>query len=82
MVHFELELYINAWLVAGVEIEQSVSAANVDDLSVENVALTHFVLLEFYCNIWFVESDDIDKVIDKVLIDGNPLPVNIPALDK
>ena len=49
--HFELELYNNAWLVAGDETEQSVSAANVDDPPVETVALIHFELLEFHCNI-------------------------------
>ena len=38
LAHFELELYTNAWLVAGDEIEQSVSAANVDDPPVETVA--------------------------------------------
>ena len=48
LAHFELELYINPWLVAGDEIEQSVSAANVDDPPVETVVLTHFEPL--YCN--------------------------------
>ena len=58
--HFELELYISAWLVAGDEIEQSVSAANADDPPVETVALTHFELLEFHCNIWLFVKLDID----------------------
>ena len=78
LAHFELELYINACFVAGEDIEQSVSAANVD-VPEETVALTQFV--PFYCNIWFVDSDDIDT-FDKVLIDGKPLHVNIPPLDK
>ena len=77
LAHFELELYINAWFVAGDEIEQSVSAANVD-VPEDIVSLTQFVPL--YCKIWFVDSDDIDT-FDKVLIDGKPLHVTIPALD-
>ena len=60
LAHFELELYINAWLFTGDEIEQSVSAANVDDPPVETVALTHFELLEFHCDYWLLVKLDID----------------------
>ena len=42
LAHFELELYITAWTVAGDENAQSVSAANGDDPPAETVALTHF----------------------------------------
>ena len=48
LAHFELELYINAWFVAGDVIEQSVSAANVV-VPLENVTLTHFEEDELYC---------------------------------
>ena len=75
--------YINAWLiVAGDEIEQSVSAANVVEPPVETVALTHFELLEFQCNIWLFIKLDIDTSI-YFEIEGNvPVSVKLPPDDK
>ena len=82
MDHFELELYINPWSVAGDEIEQSVSAANIDDPPVETVALSHFELLEFHYNIWLFVKLDIDTSIC-FEIEGNvPVSVKLPPDDK
>ena len=81
LAHFEFELYINAWFVAGVEIEQSMSAANVDP-PVETVALTHFELLEFHYNIWLFLNLDIDTSLC-FQIEGNVhVSVKLPPDDK
>ena len=82
LAHFELEIYTNAWLVAGDEIEQSVSADYLDDPPVETVALTHFELLEFHCNIWLFVKLDIDTSLC-FPIDGNvPFNDKLPPDDK
>ena len=82
LLHFELELYINAWLVKGGEIEQSASAANVDDPPVETLALTHFELFEFHCNIWLFVKLDIDTSVCFEFEGNAPVSGYLPPEDK